>query len=270
MTTRATRVTLAERPVTRIAPAGPQAQARWATRVTSAGARWRGALLLALFAVMIAGAFAPGLRNLALPDGGAPTTHAAALDEGAAGVWLVYHAGYSLQGSWLCYGWPSGSYHCTQRWFRATSGALVSLNPGWVPNGGAAAAVVRGGASATMAFHTANPAPHAVSYPFGQCTFWAAETAHDNVSGLGNALTWAWAARARGMQVTSAPSAGATVVFAPGVQGASWLGHVAHVVRVNANGSFLVSEMNYYGFGGGWGRVSYRTAWPGWGVSFIL
>jgi surface antigen len=59
------------------------------------------------------------------------------------------------------------------------------------------------------------------------------------------------------------------VVYQPGVQGASTLGHVAHVTAVYADGSFRVEEMNYYGFGGGFGHFSYRTSWVGWGVSFI-
>ena len=37
-------------------------------------------------------------------------------------------------------------------------------------------------------------------------------------------------------------------------------GHVAYVEEVNADGSILVSDMNY---NGGWGRVSYRTVTPG-------
>src|SRR6266852_2433174 len=41
---------------------------------------------------------------------------------------------------------------------------------------------------------------------------------------------------------------------------ASPQGHVAYVESVNANGSFVVSEMNWWGVpGGGWNRVDYRT-----------
>jgi surface antigen len=41
-------------------------------------------------------------------------------------------------------------------------------------------------------------------------------------------------------------------------------GHVAYVEQVYGDGSWLVSEMNYYGDpGGGWGRVSYRHVMPG-------
>jgi surface antigen len=81
---------------------------------------------------------------------------------------------------------------------------------------------------------------------------------------------WAINARNRGLSVGSTPRVGATVVFAPGVQGASSLGHVAHVVAVSG-GRFEVSEMNYYGGSppGGFGKVDYRWTYPGSGVSFI-
>lgn len=107
-------------------------------------------------------------------------------------------------------------------------------------------------------------------YPWGQCTWWAAQQRLDeNLEGLGNAWSWAYNASSNGLSTGTTPAVGATVVFQPGVQGASSLGHVAHVVAVNGNGSFQVSEMNYYANGGGFGIVSYRTAYVGWGVSFI-
>src|SRR5690349_4231937 len=45
---------------------------------------------------------------------------------------LHYTRGYSVQGSWLCYGWSTGTYHCTQHWHRS-GGRLISDNPSWVP-----------------------------------------------------------------------------------------------------------------------------------------
>lgn len=93
--------------------------------------------------------------------------------------------------------------------------------------------------------------------------------AHDNVSGLGYAASWARNAAARGMATGWAPRAGATVVFQPGVQGASGAGHVAHVVAVYSNGWFLIAETAFWWNGGGFGRVSYRYAHTGWGVNFI-
>ena len=107
-------------------------------------------------------------------------------------------------------------------------------------------------------------------YPWGQCTWWAAqERLDENLEGLGDAWMWAGNAANNGLSTGTTPVAGATVVFAPGVQGASGLGHVSHVVSVNGDGSFQVSEMNYYANGGGFGIVSYRTAWVGDGVTFI-
>jgi surface antigen len=93
--------------------------------------------------------------------------------------------------------------------------------------------------------------------------------AHDNVSGLGYAASWARNAAARGMAVGSTPQTGATVVFQPGVQGASSEGHVGHVVATYSNGWFLVAETAFWWNGGGFGRVSYRYAHSGWGVNFI-
>lgn len=107
-------------------------------------------------------------------------------------------------------------------------------------------------------------------WAFGQCTWWAqASRRNENLMHMGNAQFWASGARARGYYVSSTPAAGATVVFQPGTQGAGGAGHVAHVVKVYPGGWFLISEMNFYWNGGGWGRVDYRLAHSGWGVQFI-
>jgi surface antigen len=129
-------------------------------------------------------------------------------------------------------------------------------------------------------FHTYPPGYHAfgVSKPadgyyywaFGQCTWWAQNKRRDeNLRHMGNAMYWAGSAQARGYRVGRTPANNATVVFQPGVQGAGGAGHVAHVERVYPGGWFLVSEMNFYWNGGGWGRVDYRYAHSGYGVSFI-
>lgn len=115
-----------------------------------------------------------------------------------------------------------------------------------------------------------DPAGDPMAAAFGQCTWWAQRTRLDeNLRGLGNARYWAANARARGYRVGATPARGATVVFQPGVQGAGWAGHVAHVMILYPGGWFLISEMNAYGNGGGWGRVSYRYAHAGPGVAFI-
>lgn len=107
-------------------------------------------------------------------------------------------------------------------------------------------------------------------WAFGQCTWWAQDTRRDeNLMHMGNAQFWAAVARSRGYYVSSTPKPGATVVFQPGVQGAGGAGHVAHVVKIYPDGWILISEMNFYWNGGGWGRVDYRLAHTGWGVQFI-
>lgn len=202
---------------------------------------------------------------------------------------LVYRAGYSVQGSWLCYGWSNGTYHCTQHWYRNGS-QLVSTNPGWVPN--VSAAPVQQPQSIPLVFSVVpvnsdiSPTPANLSqwaytgraayalnisgpYAWGNCTQYAWYRAQYLGSGLGNAESWAYNAARRGFTVSSTPRVGATVVFQPGVQGAGGLGHVAHVEAVYANGWFLISEMYFFWNGGGYGRVDYRYAHTGWGVQFI-
>ncbi len=105
---------------------------------------------------------------------------------------------------------------------------------------------------------------------FGQCTWWAAHKRPDeNFMGWGDAWNWANAARAHGYTVTATPVPNATVVYAPGVQGASSLGHVSHVEKILTSGWVLVSEMNFYWNGGGFARVDYRYIHVGTGVWFI-
>lgn len=232
---------------------------------------------------------------LATGGGGVPTTQAAPLS-------FHYTApGYSLQSGWLCLDTRfSNGYttlHCTRRYHRAGA-FLVSDDPRWVP-GAMRISGSGGGSSSAPAAHrpapAVAPAPRgisqwaytgrgsyfffdpfaiggnraALSYPWGNCTWYAAFRARDNVSFLGNAGMWAGMARWRGLPTGYSPVAGATVVFQGGVQGASWLGHVAHVEAVYPGGWFLVSEMNFSWNGGGFGRVDYRYAHTGPGVSFI-
>lgn len=46
---------------------------------------------------------------------------------------MGYVRGWSVQGSWLCYGWSNGIYHCTQYWHRS-GGLLISERPSFVPS----------------------------------------------------------------------------------------------------------------------------------------
>jgi len=93
-------------------------------------------------------------------------------------------------------------------------------------------------------------------FSYGYCTWWVAHKRP--IPWRGNAYQWWWNARALGFAEGPTPRAGAVMVM--GISGSSPQGHVAYVESVNANGSFLVSEMNWWGVaGGGWNRVDYRT-----------
>ncbi len=119
-------------------------------------------------------------------------------------------------------------------------------------------------------FAMTEPSPDPWAGSWGQCTWWAQYKRQDeDFSGFGNAANWADAARARGYTVTSTAAANATVVFMPGVQGASSAGHVSHVEKLLTGGWVLVSEMNFYWNGGGFARVDYRYIHVGSGVWFI-
>jgi peptidoglycan hydrolase CwlO-like protein len=84
------------------------------------------------------------------------------------------------------------------------------------------------------------------SFPFGQCTWWAAF--NHPVGWSGNATDW-WAnARAQNVPTSQSPSVGAVVVWSAGSD-YSVYGHVAIVTQLLDGGSFQVSEMNYYGEG---------------------
>ena len=88
-------------------------------------------------------------------------------------------------------------------------------------------------------------------FPYGQCTWYVAS--RRNVTWGGNAWVW-WFAAAGIRPEGHVPVQGSIVVFRSG-----WAGHVAYVEHVNPDGSFLISEMNFYGNGGGWGRIDRRT-----------
>ena len=93
-------------------------------------------------------------------------------------------------------------------------------------------------------------------FSYGYCTWWVAHKRP--IPWRGNAYQWWWNARAFGFAEGPTPRAGAIMVM--GISRTSPQGHVAYVESVNPNGSFLVSEMNWWGVpGGGWNRVDYRT-----------
>jgi surface antigen len=99
------------------------------------------------------------------------------------------------------------------------------------------------------------PAAGAGRFAYGYCTWWVAS--RRPIPWTGNAWQWWGNARAFGLAEGSSPRPGAIMVM--GISGSSPQGHVAYVEAVNADGSFTVSEMNWWGVpGGGWGRVDYR------------
>jgi surface antigen len=109
----------------------------------------------------------------------------------------------------------------------------------------------------TVAARAIGPVTGAANgFTYGYCTWWVAHKRY--VPWRGNAAQWWWNARPFGYAEGAAPRAGAIMVM--GVSSTSPDGHVAYVESVNGDGSFVVSEMNWWGVpGGGWGRVDYRT-----------
>src|SRR2546427_9129654 len=93
-------------------------------------------------------------------------------------------------------------------------------------------------------------------FSYGYCTWWVAHKRY--IPWRGNAAQWGWNARPFGFAEGATPQAGAVMVM--GVSGTSPPRHLAYVEAGAPGGSFLVSEMNWWGApGGGWNRVDYRT-----------
>ena len=89
-------------------------------------------------------------------------------------------------------------------------------------------------------------------FPVGWCTYYVATWR--NVTWRGDAGWWYENARAQGYAVGATPKVGAIMVTWE-----SYLGHVAYVEAVNADGSWTVSEMNYVAFD----VIDWRTIHPG-------
>lgn len=89
-------------------------------------------------------------------------------------------------------------------------------------------------------------------YYAGQCTWYAynrrAQMGIGTPSLLGNGGEWYLTAPAFGLRVDHTPQVGAALSFLPGQDGADGVfGHVAVVEAVYADGTFLISEMNWGG-----------------------
>jgi surface antigen len=112
--------------------------------------------------------------------------------------------------------------------------------------------------SAAPAAPVAAAAGNSAGYAFGYCTWWVSHKRL--IPWHGMAAQWWSLARAYGFAEGSTPRVGAVMVMGYGMAGASASsGHVGYVESVNPNGSFVISEMNWYGSGGGFGKVDYRT-----------
>lgn len=94
--------------------------------------------------------------------------------------------------------------------------------------------------------------PFPTTFPVGWCTYLPATKR--KVTWNGNAGYWYVNAKAQGYAVGPTPKVGAIMVTWE-----SYLGHVAYVEIVNADGSWTVSEMNYSGFN----VIDLRTIKPG-------
>jgi surface antigen len=109
-------------------------------------------------------------------------------------------------------------------------------------------------------------------FPYPACTWWADQRYHAlhgiYVPWMTNSDAFLWTQRAYqfGWHVSSTPSAGAIINLQPGVQGASYLGHVAVVEQVLGNGDVIASNLS-------WGAnptvVTDVEFSPGSGVTFI-
>jgi surface antigen len=117
---------------------------------------------------------------------------------------------------------------------------------------------------AGMAQAIISPAPPSGAWPnhfaFGYCTWYVANRRY--VPWFGDGGQWFPNARPYGYAEGQTPRAGAIMVTSEG-----GVGHVAYVERVNSDGSWLVSEMNFVA----WDVVSQRTLRPGFGylIGFI-
>jgi LysM repeat protein len=89
-------------------------------------------------------------------------------------------------------------------------------------------------------------------FPWGWCTWYVAQ--RRDIPWKGDAWSWYGSARAAGWATGQKPKVGAVMV----TWESYFYGHVAYVEKVNGDGSFVVSEMNYKGFG----EVDFRTVTP--------
>jgi surface antigen/LysM repeat protein len=110
------------------------------------------------------------------------------------------------------------------------------------------------------------------TFPYGQCTWWAAQRYYQlhNVfvpwMNDGNAGQWVDRAIAFGWHVSSVPVVGSVIVLQGGVQGASSVGHVGIVEQITGKSAVIASSMNW---GDHPGAVSKSMFSEGPGVAFL-
>lgn len=132
--------------------------------------------------------------------------------------------------------------------------ALV-MAPAVVGSAAAGVALALGDALAPPLFVWVPAGGFPNAFPFGECTWWAAQ--NRRVTWGGHAGEWLANARAQGIPTSSEPEVGAIVVYRHGGD-YSPLGHVALVIARSGD-AYTVSEMNAVGHG----RISTRViAWP--------
>ena len=96
---------------------------------------------------------------------------------------------------------------------------------------------------------------------YGNCTWWAAYKRSDLKSTMTrSAVYWYEDAQGKGFPVGAVPLENAVVVFTATADNAA--GHVAYIEKVNSNGSFDVSEMDWFGSLGTGDGVQYATYSP--------
>lgn len=97
----------------------------------------------------------------------------------------------------------------------------------------------------------------------GNCTWYVASRFPNIAMHLGNAINWIPNARKQGYRILAKPAPDTVVVYGTKY---SPMGHVAVVDRVNSDGTFVVSEMNYVGLN----VTSQRTSTMNGVLGFIV
>lgn len=140
------------------------------------------------------------------------------------------------------------------------SGARILIPGGVLPND-ERPGYVKPFISSAVAKPSTNYVPYSAGnkYAYGNCTWYAynrrAQIGRPVPSNLGNANTWDDRAAAAVYLVNRIPAVGAVIQTDAGRYG-----HVGVVESINADGSIVISEMNYHGGPGtGFGKVSTRT-----------